>query len=199
MKISKILFDYILAILLIIITFPIQIIISILLLIKLKEFPIFIQERGLTLSNRRFMMLKFKTIKSNIQSQYINQKFLSSINPELLTKFTFFIRKKGLDELPQLFQVLAGKMSLVGPRPLMMGDLIFMKNNYPKEYEMRNQLMEKPGITGLWQLYGNKNSGIEDLIKYDIEYNSKQSIILDFKIILTTFFYIFITQKVFDD
>lgn len=199
MKISKILFDYILAILLIIITFPIQIIISILLLIKLKEFPIFIQERGLTLSNRRFMMLKFKTIKSNIQSRNINQKFLSSINPELLTKFTFFIRKKGLDELPQLFQVLAGKMSLVGPRPLMMEDLIFMKNNYPKEYEMRNQLMDKPGITGLWQLFGNKNSGIEDLIKYDIEYNSKQSIILDFKIILTTFFYIFITQKVFDD
>lgn len=172
---------------------------SFLLLIKLREFPIFIQERGLTLSNRRFMMLKFKTIKSNIQSQNIKQKFLSSINPELLTKLTYFIRKKGLDELPQLFQVLTGKMSLVGPRPLMLEDLIFMKNNYPREYEMRNQLMVKPGITGLWQLYGNKNSGIEDLLKYDIEYNSKQSFLLDFKIILTTFIYIFISQKVFDD
>lgn len=199
MKISKILFDYILAVLLIIITFPLQLIISILLLIKLREFPIFIQERGLTLSNRRFMMLKFKSIKSNIRLQNTNQKFLSSINPELLTTFAYFIRKKGLDELPQLFQVLTGKMSLVGPRPLMMEDLIFMKNNYPKEYEMRNQLMDKPGITGLWQLYGNKNSGIEDLIKYDFEYNSKQSFLGDCKIILTTFFYIFINQKVFDD
>jgi lipopolysaccharide/colanic/teichoic acid biosynthesis glycosyltransferase len=92
-----------------------------------------------------------------------------------------FLRKTSLDELPQLFNVLKGEMSLVGPRP-------------PIPYEVeaydiwhRRRFLEvKPGITGLWQVKGRSRTKFEDMVRLDLEYARTWSLGLDFKILLET-------------
>ncbi len=195
-KILASLFNYLTAIIVIILTLPLQIIIFLLLLLELKEFPLFIQERGLTLTNGKFRIVKFKTISTVKAHTYQNRKeFLLPIEDKSVTTIATKLRKSGLDELPQLFQVLSGKMNIVGPRPLMISDLKFLKEKYPDDYKKRNSINLKPGITGLWQLYGNKSNGIEDLTKYDIMYFEKSSLKLDIALVARTVIYIFSAGK----
>jgi lipopolysaccharide/colanic/teichoic acid biosynthesis glycosyltransferase len=92
-----------------------------------------------------------------------------------------FLRKTSLDELPQLFNVLTGEMSLVGPRP-------------PIRYELdaydiwhRRRLLEaKPGITGLWQVTGRSRLRFDDMVRLDLQYATAWSLWLDLKILLRT-------------
>lgn len=183
-------FNFILVLILILISFPLQIIVALILFIELKENPFFIQERGITLSSGRLKMIKFKTVKDEKMKQrgaYHN--FLIPIENNYVTKFAGYFRKTGIDELPQLLHVLSGQMNIVGPRPLMIRDLEIMKEKYPSEYEKRDSINLKPGITGLWQLYGNKSTGIQSLIKYDLLYEERKSFAEDVKIIINTFIY----------
>lgn len=184
--------SYIISLVFAIISIPLQLFIFIILLIEIKEFPIFIQDRGITLTRNRFKMIKFKTINSN-RNRKSNEPhdFLLPIDEKYVTKFACFLRRNGFDELPQLFHVITFKMNLIGPRPLMISDLLTMKEKYSDQYLSRDSVMEKPGITGLWQLYGNKKNGIVDLIKFDFEYERKKSVLLDLRIILVTFKYVF--------
>lgn len=173
------------------ITAPLQLIITIILFFELRENPFFIQERGITLSKGRLRMLKFRTIKNNtVLENRIDKEFLIPFDENHITKFANFLRKKGLDELPQLYHVVVGKMSLVGPRPLMIKDIVFMKENFPLDYEKRNILKNKPGITGLWQLQGNKSSGTKNLIELDTLYQEKQSFIFDLYLLYQTVLYV---------
>ncbi len=101
-------------------------------------------------------------------------------NDSRVTKLGNILRKTNLDELPQLFNVLKGEMSLVGPRP----DIPFAVAMY-KDWH-RKRLGAKPGITGLWQVCGRKSLPFEGMVRLDIDYIKRQSLILDAKILLLT-------------
>jgi lipopolysaccharide/colanic/teichoic acid biosynthesis glycosyltransferase len=98
----------------------------------------------------------------------------------LVTEVGRPLRRHRLDELPQLFSVLTGRMSLVGPRP----ELPNITATYRSLH--RKRLLAKPGITGLWQIRGNRNVNIHQDIKYDFYYLHKASLWLDIKILVMT-------------
>jgi len=104
-----------------------------------------------------------------------------STNEDLrLTRIGRFLRQTSLDELPQLFNVLKGEMSLVGPRP----EMPFLVVEYNEYHAIRLQM--KPGITGLWQLYGRRDVPIHQNLHYDLEYIRNWSLALDIKVIFKT-------------
>ncbi len=163
--------------------------VSIILLFELKESPFFVQDRGLTLSKHRFFMVKLKTIRTKKNEEFIDGSkniLVKTYLESSLTPFAKWLRRTGLDELPQIFHVITGKMSLVGPRPLMLFDLQFIEKNFPEFYRQRDLLGSKPGITGLWQIFCNREQGIENLIILDELYETERSFVVDLKILLLT-------------
>ena len=105
---------------------------------------------------------------------------------EYVPAFCRWLRKTGLDELPQIFNVLKGEMSLIGPRPLTLNDLEALKDKYPQYYHVRNLITIKPGITGMWQVFGNRNKGIENLIAFDLYYYERTCLTIDLRILFRT-------------
>jgi lipopolysaccharide/colanic/teichoic acid biosynthesis glycosyltransferase len=102
-------------------------------------------------------------------------------NDSRITWIGKIIRKTSIDELPQLFNVFLGDMSIIGPRPL----VPFMLEPYPDFKEIR--CMVKPGITGLWQIRDRKNNtSAEYMMSHDVEYIKNINLLLDFKILATT-------------
>jgi lipopolysaccharide/colanic/teichoic acid biosynthesis glycosyltransferase len=97
-----------------------------------------------------------------------------------VTRFGAFLRKTNLDELPQFINILKGDMSLVGPRP----DIPFAVSMYKNRHWKRFQVT--PGLTGLWQVTGRKKVTFEEMVRLDMEYIKKQSLLLDIKIMLLT-------------
>ena len=96
------------------------------------------------------------------------------------TKVGKIIRKTSLDELPQLFKVLKGEMSLVGPRPAILREVAEYN-----EYQMQ-RLVVKPGITCIWQVSGRNNIGFDEWVELDLEYIEKQCFMLDLILICKT-------------
>jgi len=102
-------------------------------------------------------------------------------NDTRITLIGKIIRKTSIDELPQLFNVLKGDMSIIGPRPL----VPFMLKNYPEFKEIRS--MVRPGITGLWQIRDRENNtSAEFMVEHDTEYVENFSFMLDMKILFKT-------------
>jgi lipopolysaccharide/colanic/teichoic acid biosynthesis glycosyltransferase len=123
----------------------------------------------------------FKLFK--IQSMRAITGFNSSVstkNDPRVTRYGNFIRKFKLDELPQIFNVLNGTMSIVGPRPTVLEDANLMNT------KQRERFSVKPGLTGLAQINGNTSLSWPKRIEFDIEYINNQSIILDLQIIYKT-------------
>ncbi len=182
--------DILFAIILIILTFPLQLIIYIVLLISLKENPFFLQTRGLTQNKFRFTIFKFRTINSkevNLEQHHFAKDIFLLPNLAIkLNGFEKWLRKTGLDELPQIYNVLIGQMSFIGPRPLMTQDLEILKNEFPNHYKLRENISVKPGISGVWQVIGDRTQGVENLIGLDIFYEENISFRLDLNIFLTT-------------
>jgi lipopolysaccharide/colanic/teichoic acid biosynthesis glycosyltransferase len=182
--------DILLSSILILITLPFGLIIYIILAIELKANPIFIQERGLTLEKYRFKIYKFRTLKTNGRKEYPHTRkeeiFFNTGFAEKLTPFSGWLRKTTLDELPQLFNILIGDMSFVGPRPFMIEDLELMKIEYPEYYYQRSRFSSKPGLSGFWQIYGDREGGIGNLIALETIYENVKSLYFDFKLIFTT-------------
>lgn len=179
--------DFILSVAILIVFLPFMLLIFILLMVILKSFPLIIQRRGITAENQVFDIYKFRTIKINPYNQVNSENIL--FKPDLsqyVPAFCRWLRKTGFDELPQIFNVLKGEMSLVGPRPLTISDLEVLKNKYPHYYHDRNLITLKPGITGMWQVFGNRNEGIENLIALDLCYYEQKSLQLDLRILLNT-------------
>ena len=97
-----------------------------------------------------------------------------------VTKVGRFIRKTSIDELPQLFNIIRGEMTFVGPRPPLPEEVA----KYESWHKLR--LSVKPGLTGLWQISGRSHVGFEEMIRMDLRYIRERSIIYDIKIIIKT-------------
>lgn len=142
--------------------------------------PIFFKQRRVGKMGKRFMMLKFRSMRVNDQQN----KIWSNPNDSRKTRFGAFIRRTAIDELPQLFNVLAGSMSLVGPRPEIPVFVAHFKENVPL-YMIKHYV--KPGITGLAQIKGFRgDTSIEARIHEDIKYIENWSLGLDIYILLKT-------------
>jgi len=184
--------DFILSAVLLIAALPLMLLITVILTVILKSFPLIIQKRGITKDNQVFNIYKFRTIMINPYEGINGENIL--FKPDLsryVPPFCKWLRKTGLDELPQIFNVLKGEMSLVGPRPLMISDLEVLRNKYPQYYRIRNSITVKPGITGMWQVTGDRNEGIENLIALDLRYHEQTSLSVDLRILFNTLLLVF--------
>jgi len=108
-------------------------------------------------------------------------------NDPRVTFFGRFLRKSSLDELPQLFNIFRGEMSLVGPRAYLPDELEEQQKVFPETKPLvKNLLKCKPGLTGYWQVSGRSNINFDQRIKMDVAYYKRRSIIYDFELILRT-------------
>lgn len=175
----KRLFDIFFSLFILVILFPIILLIVFLIKIDSKGPALYFSKR-VGINNTIFLMPKFRTMIINTP-----QKSTDKLNsPEIyITIVGKYLRKTSLDEIPQFFSVLIGKMSVVGPRPALFNQkkLISLRNNFGI-----NSL--KPGITGLAQINGRDNLSIEEKVSYDKEYLEKLSLRFDLKIIIYTIF-----------
>jgi len=171
----KRLFDIALALILVILFSPIYIVVSILVLVKMGSPILFRQQRPGKDANV-FGIYKFRTMTNETDE---NGELLPD---ELrLVGVGKFIRSASLDELPQIFNVLKGEMSFVGPRPLLVEYLPLYNERQSKRHDV------KPGITGWAQVNGRNAISWEQKFEYDAWYVENQSILLDIKIIWLTF------------
>lgn len=166
---------------LILLLLPLLVVIYLILLLTTKGSPIFKQKR-VGLKGREFTLYKFRTMKPEADEYEVAP--LEKGDPRV-TFIGRILRKTSLDELPQLFNVLSGSMSLVGPRP----EMPFIVKSYAR-WQM-HRLDAKPGMTGLWQVMGRKDLPLHENIEYDFYYIRNQSLMLDFVILLRTFLTIF--------
>lgn len=151
--------------------------------------PIILRQQRVGKDGELFTMMKFRTMRNiadNALKEHVNTLAASGVLYKVdrdprLTKVGVFIRRYSIDELPQLFNILKGDMSLVGPRPL----LPFMVAPHPSENRLRTIVL--PGLTGLWQISarGESNSVLQ-MIHYDIEYQKDISCRNDLRILLRT-------------
>jgi exopolysaccharide biosynthesis polyprenyl glycosylphosphotransferase len=150
--------------------------------------PVLFKQKRCGLNGRQFVMYKFRSMVNNaeqlrVELEGLNEMdgpvFKSSSDPRITTVGKI-IRRRSIDELPQLFNVLRGDMSLVGPRPPLPAEVA--------RYErwQRRRLSMKPGITCLWQISGRNEVSFEDWMKLDLTYIDNWSLLLDLKILLKT-------------
>ena len=175
----KRLLDFILSLVALIVLSPIMLIIAIMIRIKLGKPVIFKQKRP-GKDEKIFEMYKFRTM-----SDKRDRKGNLLSDEDRLTKFGKLLRATSLDELPELFNILKGDMSIVGPRPQLVRDMVFMSDKQRKRHSVRQ------GLTGLAQVNGRNNISWEDKINYDLKYIDKITFINDFKIIMNTVLKVF--------
>ncbi len=189
--------DVTVSIIMYIIFSPLFVIIPILIKITSKG-PVFYRQLRLGKDGRPFVFLKFRSMYNNsdhsIHKKYIedymngngNNGGIYKINHDKrITPLGKILRKASIDELPQLWNVLRGDMSIVGPRPP-----IYYEYNMKKEIQ-KKRLKVKPGITGLWQIRGRSKVQFYDMIKMDLRYIRASSIIFDILIMFETVHIIF--------
>jgi len=179
--------DYLIALAL----FPLLALISVTIGIAIKlesKGPVFFEQVRVGKNGRRFSMVKFRSMyegaeKIRIDVEHLNEvrgpAFKMRSDPRV-TRLGSFLRRSSLDELPQLINVLRGDMSLVGPRPPLPHEV----DRYNRHQLQR--LAVKPGLTCLWQVNGRSNVSFDHWVEFDLEYIRKQSLWLDFKIVLKT-------------
>jgi exopolysaccharide biosynthesis polyprenyl glycosylphosphotransferase len=150
--------------------------------------PVIFRQTRVGLHGRQFGLLKFRTMQPDAEERLAELEALNEVsgrafkvtNDPRLTRSGGFLRRTGLDELPQLWNVLRGEMSLVGPRPPLPVEV--------EGYDVwhRRRLSMKPGITGLWQVSARREPDFDRWVRLDLEYIDRWSLLLDFKILLRT-------------
>lgn len=170
----KRIFDICISLALVLVLAPILVLLFVGVRFSLGSPALFRQERP-GLNDQPFEMVKFRTMRD---AYHIDGTPLP--DEERLTRFGKFLRSSSLDELPELFNVLKGEMSLVGPRPLLMEYLPLYTDQQRRRHEV------KPGITGLAQVHGRNLISWEKKFEYDVWYVDNWSIKLDIKIMLMT-------------
>ena len=174
---AKRIVDVMIAIIMLLFTMPILIVTAFAIRIKLGS-PVFFRQMRPGINGQPFELIKFRTMTDQLDE---NGNTLS--DQERLTGFGKFLRSTSMDELPELFNVLKGEMSLVGPRPLLMEYLPL----YNREQQRRHTV--KPGITGWAQINGRNAISWEQKFELDLWYVDNQSLWLDLKIMATTLLY----------
>ncbi len=183
----KILFDEFVSILLLIVLSPLIVIVAVLIKMKIGSPVLFRQQRP-GLNTKPFYLYKFRTMTDNRDTE-------GRLLPDelRLTSFGRLLRKLSLDELPQLFNVVKGDLSLVGPRPLLMEYLKL----YSPEQARRHEV--KPGITGWAQINGRNAISWEEKFELDVWYVDNRSFWLDCKILWLTIVKVFRREGITQD
>jgi exopolysaccharide biosynthesis polyprenyl glycosylphosphotransferase len=181
--------DFIGALMGLIILAPLFLLIALLIKLEDPKGPVFFKQSRVGRSGKEFQMYKFRSMvvdAENILQKLLDKNEVSGAMFKMkedprITWIGKFIRKTSIDELPQLWNVVKGEMSLVGPRPPLPREV----EEYT-EYD-KQRLMVTPGCTGLWQVSGRNNLGFKEMVNLDLEYIKKRSILFDLKIIFKTF------------
>jgi len=156
---------------------------------KTTKGPALFKQKRIGLNGRKFIMYKFRTMYTDLQQRRSEYKLKNEMKGPVfkmkkdprITPIGYFLRQYSLDELPQLFNVLNGDMSLVGPRPPLPSEVYLYKG------WQRRRLSMRPGITCIWQVSGrNKINDFDEWVKLDLKYIDTWSLWLDFKILFTT-------------
>ena len=172
---------------------PFILIVAIIIKVQDPRGPIFFKQKRIGKHGQEFYMYKFRSMVSNAeellkdlleQNEICGAMFKIKDDPRI-TKFGKFIRKTSIDELPQLWNVIKGEMSLVGPRPPLPREV--------KEYDDydKQRLTVTPGCTGIWQVSGRNNLSFKEMVELDLKYISERNIWVDIKIILKTILVLF--------
>jgi lipopolysaccharide/colanic/teichoic acid biosynthesis glycosyltransferase len=154
--------------------------------------PVLFRQRRVGFLGREFTCYKFRTMRDGAETdshRHHTERLMSAGVPMVkldahadprLIPFGAALRATGLDELPQLINVLRGEMSLVGPRPC----VVYEYERYNASHRRRFEAV--PGLTGLWQVSGKNRTTFEEMIRLDVEYARRKSLGLDLKILLIT-------------
>ncbi len=187
-NICKRVLDILIAITAMVILSPALVAIWIAIKLSSKGPVIFMQERA-GKNGMPFVFYKFRTMKPDVEPFGPSPK--SGQDPRL-TKVGKFLREYSLDELPQLFNVLTGDMSIVGPRPLYISQI-------PEWNErQKKRLLVKPGLTGLAQIGGRAELTREEKLEFDVKYVETTSLLTDIRIILATIAYVFKRKNIYE-
>lgn len=151
--------------------------------------PVFYRQKRVGYQGRPFLILKFRTMlvgsdaikDAEVEAaDKVNEIFFKSATDSRITRIGRFLRKNSIDELPQIFNVLSGSMSTVGPRPLVPGE------GNSVEYFVERRALVKPGMTGLWQISGRSDISAEERIRLDHSYIDNWSFVQDALIVVRT-------------
>lgn len=187
-RVAKRLFDFVISSLLIVGLLPVMACVA--LLIKTYDKgPILFRQDRVGMEGKHFRMLKFRSMVTDAEEKLIllkernegNGVLFKMKNDPRVTPIGRLLRKFSLDELPQLFNVCAGSMSLVGPRPPLPSEV------EAYEQDVRRRLLVKPGLTGLWQISGRSNLSWQDSVRLDLYYVENWSLAGDLLILMKTF------------
>jgi lipopolysaccharide/colanic/teichoic acid biosynthesis glycosyltransferase len=167
---------------------PLMLVVAVMVKVTSPGGVIFSQERY-GFRKRRFRMYKFRTMVSDAEESQAALEDMNEAdgpifkiaNDPRLTRVGGFLRRTSLDELPQLWNVLRGDMSIVGPRPLPIRDV----SRFEEAWLMR-RFSVQPGLTGLWQVSGRSNVAFSEWVKFDLLYIDTWSLMLDIRILLRT-------------
>ncbi len=172
--IGKRIFDFTFSLIALIVLSPIFIILILCGALYMKGNPFFTQIRP-GKNEKLFKMIKFRTMSNE------KDKFGNLLpDEERLNSYGKFLRSTSLDEIPELINILIGEMSLIGPRPLLVRDMVFMSQNQRKRHDVR------PGLSGLAQVNGRNTIDWEKKLNLDLIYLENITFLNDFKIILKT-------------
>ena len=171
--------DFILSLMAIVVLSPVLIIVGVLVRVKLGS-PVLFKQKRPGLNEKIFTMYKFRTMTDEKDE---NGELLP--NNIRLTKLGKILRATSLDELPELFNILKGDMSIIGPRPLLIEYLPLYNDKQKQRHDVR------PGLSGLAQVNGRNAISWEDKFDYDVEYVENISFLLDVKLIVQTFLKVF--------
>lgn len=185
----KRIFDFTIALLAIIIFAPIMLLVAVAIYLDDPGKVIYTQQR-VGRDEQEFTIVKFRSMR--LDAERGTGPVLAKQDDDRITRIGAFIRRTRLDELPQLFNVLLGQMSLVGPRPERMYFVEQYKIHFP-EYAYRHTV--KPGITGMAQVYGKYNTTAYDKLIYDLMYIQKCNIFTDIIILIQTIKVLFIKSS----
>lgn len=187
-ELLKRIFDCLASVIGLIILSPFFLIMAILIKLDDPKGPVFYAQERVGKNEKKFKMFKFRSMVSNAdellqdlidKNEVTGAMFKLKSDPRI-TRVGRVIRKYSLDELPQLLNVVSGSMSLVGPRPPLVGEVA----QYSKHDLQR--LLVKPGCTGMWQVGGRNDVDFDEMVKLDLNYINNRSIWLDLKIIIQT-------------
>jgi lipopolysaccharide/colanic/teichoic acid biosynthesis glycosyltransferase len=186
--------DLVLAVLLLIVFAPLMVLVAALVKLNSRG-PVLFRQNRLGRGMSSFRVIKFRTMRTGVSSD-IHQRYIAGLtnggaapgggelrkltNDPRVTSVGRVLRRLSIDELPQLFNVLAGQMSLVGPRPALAYELEYYSPDHFERFTVR------PGLTGLWQVSGRSRLGFREMLDLDAEYARTATLLGDLRILVRT-------------